>query len=143
MLDIALEFNTPTGERKKTVRKCKLLFANVCCGLHSVEVFCDEVVADRTCRLLRCEDLSFFDHRLLACLYLAETGVMADAAIAYSVEDRVCRFIFFGVYSDSLYAAVALAAFYRGELDFSDRIRVISPEGECSVSISGGDGSIF
>jgi len=143
MLDYCLKFNTGGGEGLTLVTECKLLFTNLPCKLCSVELFCDEILADLPYRLVRTEQLALFDARLLPALRLQGSGGAACDAIAYSFRDGECRFISTGEYSASAYAAALLALFYHGEVAAGEAVRVISPERGRSAAVTEGGVLLF
>lgn len=143
MLEKRLKFNTGRGKGLTIVTECKLLFINLHCRLRSVDLLCDEILADLPYRLLRSEDLSLFDHRILPALRLQGSGGAACDAIAYSFSGGVCRFISTGEYSASAYAAALLALFYHGEVAAGETVRVISPEGARTATVTEGGVLLF
>ena len=143
MLDKDLKFNTGRGEGLTLITECKLLFTNLPCKLCSVELQCDEIMADLPYRLIRAERLSLFDARLLPTIRLFGSGTWVRDVIAYSYEAGVCRFISTGECSASAYAAALLALFYHGEVGAGEVVRVISPEGARTAVVTEGGVLLF
>lgn len=143
MLDKDLKFNTGRGEGLTLITECKLLFTNLPCKLCSVELHCDEIMADLPYRLIRAERLSLFDARLLPILRLSGSGARVRDVIAYSYEAGVCRFISTGEYSASSYAAPLLALYYHSEVSAGDAVEVSSPVRARIASVTEGGVLLF
>lgn len=143
MFDKSLKFNTVQGERPAIITKCKLLFTNMPYNLRSVDLLCDGIAIDFSYILVRSFRLSLFDARLLPILRLADSECSASAAIAYSYDGDVCRFISSGEYSASAYAAPVTALFYKGEIGVDKAVVSASPIGKRSVTVTEGGILVF
>ena len=136
MLDLDAKFNTVCGDKLIIITKCKLLFANLHCRIRTVDLFCDDVLADLPFRLIRCDRLSLFDTRLLPILRFADSGADVQSVIAYSYDGGVCRFICSGDYSAASYSAPILALFYKNKIAPGQTVSVSSPYAWTSATVT-------
>ena len=126
------KFNTSAGVYRFGAEKCKLLLSNGTFFVHSVDLPCDDIMAEDVYRLVACESPELFEREHLTHLAYSPEGRAVSAAIAYSYCRGVCRAISNRPLAPSAYAAVALALYYR-RLAEGESVEVVSPDGKCRV----------
>ena len=137
------KFNTSAGVYRFGAEKCKLLLSNGTFFVHSVDLPCDEIMAEDVFRLVACENVDLFEREHLTHLAYSPEGGAVSAAIAYSYHCGTCRAISNRPFTPSAYAATALALYYRRRLAECESVEVASPDGKRRATVSAGGVTVY
>ena len=135
------KFNTVPTKWEFHPSECKLLLSNISCGLHSVDLFYDDVMAKDAYRTVCCENVALFDTAVLN--RLAYIGDAVRAAVAYSLRSDVCNIISNRACLPSTYAAAAISLYYHGRVREGGRIRVVCGLNELRATVRRGGVILF
>lgn len=143
MEEYGAKFNTSAGACHFGGEKCKILLLNKAFFVHSVDLPCDEIMAEDVFRLVACENVDLFEREHLTRLAYSPEGRAVSAAIAYSYHCGTCRAISNRPFTPSAYAATALALYYRRRLAECESVEVASPDGKRRATVSAGGVTVY